>query len=180
MGYPLHVSVTGFFEASESQIVQLRQVIPEMVKRELRDAGEIAVGDVIATKTGYILFDMKAAAISNFAQRLGEMTARQLGLHIRPKNVNHISLACNRPDEATREKIRTLFEPPEGEDDREVRQAYETATFDLVLSRLVARSSFERFAEDGPHQFMEVTRIRLDQGCQQRPQASGLVSQLRS
>lgn len=160
--YPLHVSVTGFFEASAGQIRQLIHVIPEMIVRELRDVGEISVGEVICTKTGYILFDMKAAAVANFAQRLGETSARQFGLHIRPKAVNHISLACNRPSEEVREKIRNVYEPTDsGEAGDLIRETQASATFDLVLSRLISRSSFERFAEDGPHKFAEVARIPL-------------------
>lgn len=159
--YPLHVSVTGFFEASESQVNQLKGVIIDMLSRELRESGAIAVGQVICTKTGYVLYDMNAAAITNFAQRLGEASARNLGLHIRPKAVNHISLACNRPDEAVREKLRALYEPPDEGVALAMREAHDSATFDLVLSRLVARSSFERFAEDGPHQFAEFARIPL-------------------
>jgi len=163
--YPLHVSVTGFFEASEFQIRRLRDVIPEMLQRELKDAGGPTIGKVICTKTGYVLFDMQASAITNFSQRLGEVSSRQCGLHIRPKAVNHISLACNRPEEAIREKIRRIFEAPEDAMDdasRLIRETRDGAEFDLVISRLLARSSFERLSEDGPHKFTEVVRIPLN------------------
>jgi len=161
--YPLHVSVTGFFEASEGQVQQLKALIHDMLQREIRDSGGVTVGKVICTKTGYILFDTKAVAITNFAQRLGEVSARQLGLHIRPKAVNHISLACNRPEEGIREKIKAIYEPPETEVEacQRVKDLVSSGKFDLVLSRLLARSSFERFAEEGPHKFLEVTRIPL-------------------
>merc|ERR1712050_415880 len=147
--------------ASDEQIKQLTNLIHEMLQRELRDSGGVTVGQVICTKTGYILIDTKAVGITNFAQRLGEVSARQLGLHIRPKAVNHISLACNRPEEAIREKIKAIYVPPESEVEeyQRVTEIVASGKFDLVLSRLLARSSFERFAEEGPHKFLEVTRI---------------------
>merc|ERR1712176_593488 len=117
------------------------------------------VGNVICTKTGYVLFDMQASAITSFSQRLGEKSARELGLNIRPKAVNHISLACNRPEEDIRDKIKAIYEPQDGELEGPVRDIYQSATFDLVLSSLLHRSSFERMAEDGPHRFREVARI---------------------
>jgi len=158
--YPLHVSVTGFFEAYQSQVTALAEAMKQELHKEMEDSQKVAVGKVICTKTGYVLFDLQAKAVTAIAQRLGERSSRELGVHIRPKAVNHISLACNRPDEETREKIKAIYEPQEDEPGgAEILEAYATASFDLVLSRLIIRSSFERMAEDGPHKFTEVIRL---------------------
>mmetsp|Transcript_120231 Transcript_120231/g.268726 ORF Transcript_120231/g.268726 Transcript_120231/m.268726 type:complete len:452 (-) Transcript_120231:62-1417(-) len=163
--YPLHVSVTGFFEAPSSEIARLVVLMEELLAKELSTAGRVTVGKVITTKTGYVLFDMQAVAIHGFSQRLGELSMRALnGVSIRPKAVNHISLACDRPDEEVRERIRRIYDPDaiaevDPESAAQVREAYSSPSFDLVLSKLLKRSSFERMEEDGPHSFEEVARI---------------------
>jgi hypothetical protein len=151
--YPFHVSVTGHFESHAHQI----RPLVSMMRDVLADGGKkkVEVGNVICTKTGYVLYDMSASSIQEFAQRLGERSARELDVFIRPKSVNHISLACDRPDEEVREKVKEIYTPTH---DVHI-EAMQNATFDLVLSRLLKRSSFERFAEDGPHAFVEVVRI---------------------
>lgn len=79
---------------------------------------------------------------------------------IRPKAVNHISLASNRDDPEVRERIRRIFEPgPHDDGGAEAMDACKNASFDLVLSRIVHRSTFEKFAEEGGHRFLEVARI---------------------
>ncbi|CAK0797404.1 unnamed protein product [Prorocentrum cordatum] len=55
--YPLHVSVTGFFEATQSQLGPLRRMLHELLQSELQGTSErIRVGEVICTSTGYVLF----------------------------------------------------------------------------------------------------------------------------
>lgn len=157
--YPLHVSVTGFFEAPSFTIRPLVTLMRALLHQCEEEADEVTVGNVICTKTGYVLFDMKAAAITSFSQRLGERSARELNVHIRPKAVNHISLACDRHDEDSRENIKSIYEGTYiGE---VVEDLTQSAKFDIVLSRLLARSSFERLAEDGPHAFAELARLSL-------------------
>ncbi|CAE8589137.1 unnamed protein product, partial [Polarella glacialis] len=161
--YPLHISVSGFFEATGNLVPDLVAGMRELLTRELRKDHRIETGKVICTKTGYVLFDMQAPAITNFSQNLNTWSEETLGVHIRPKAVNHISLACNRPDPASRENIRAIYEPsvddPTGS---ECAAALKTATFDLVLSKLLQRASFENFERDGPHTFQEIARIRVE------------------
>lgn len=154
--YPLHVSVTGFFEADTAQIQPLVAGMKELLWCEAEEQQSISVGKVLSTPSGYVLFDMKAPSLTRFAQRLGFWSSSTLGVHIRPKAVNHISLASNRPEEDVREAIRSLYDP---EGNKTFEEVYLQAQFDLVLSRLVLRSSFEQFVEDGPHRFEEVCRI---------------------
>lgn len=158
--YPLHVSVTGFFEVTGNNIRPLVTGMQQLLQAQLSENSTITVGKVICTETGYVLFDMKAPAVTLFAQNLNSWSIQQLGLAIRPKAVNHISLASNRPDEAIRERIRRIFEPgPDEDGGAEATEAAKNASFDLVLSRLVQRATFEKFEEEGGHRFLEVARI---------------------
>lgn len=158
--YPIHVSVTGFFEARQPQIDALLRMAEGLLQAELRAAGLVRVGKVICTDTGYVVFDMQAQAIRNFVKRLEERCQKELELPIRAKAVNHISLACERNDQTLRENIRSIYEPAkDSSEGSEACAAHDSARFDLVLSRLVRRSSFERMAEDGPHKFVEVARL---------------------
>eukprot|EP00927_Polykrikos_kofoidii_P049209 TRINITY_DN43304_c0_g1_i1.p1 TRINITY_DN43304_c0_g1~~TRINITY_DN43304_c0_g1_i1.p1 ORF type:complete len:1767 (-),score=274.93 TRINITY_DN43304_c0_g1_i1:68-5302(-) len=156
--YPLHISATGFLEIEEDKVERLVKLMQEIVQAELSSGKQVTVGKVICTETGYVLYDINAPAICSFSKKLVERSSRELDVYIRPKNVNHISLACNHPEPASREAIRAIFEP-EGDD--AMKKAVGSATFDLVLSRLERRSSCEALAEHGPHKFTVMTRIPL-------------------
>jgi hypothetical protein len=158
--FPPHVPVTGFFEAQHSQADSLVRIMKELLfdLQSHQGADNVQVGKVICTSTGYVLFDVQATAIKKFfLKRLEERSMRELGLCIRSKQVNHISLAANRPDEASRENIRAVYDPPFQE--KPVSEACASACFDVVLSQLLSRSSFERLEEDGPHKLTEVARL---------------------
>jgi len=154
--YPLHVSVTGFFEATGSSMRPLMTGMQELLQKALSHDARLEVGEVICTSTGYVLYDMIAPQLKNFSEELKRWSTEELGLSIRPKAVNHISLACDRKDEATREKIRAIFDSGRHESGG---KSMKSGTFDLVLSRLLQRGSFEKFDEVGPHRFLEVSRI---------------------
>jgi hypothetical protein len=157
--YPLHVSVTGFFEVTGNNIRPLVTGMQQLLQAQLSENSTITVGKVICTDTGYVLFDMKAPAVTSFAQNLNSWSTQTLGLAIRPKAVNHISLASHRPDEAVRERIRRIFEPALEAEGADAVEAAKTASFDLVLSRLVQKKKFDTFEEEGGHRFLEVARI---------------------
>jgi len=162
--YPFHVSVTGFFEAAKTDIMQLVDMMMEDLSTELAVSARITVGNVVCTETGYVLYDMNAPAIASFAQRLGERAQRELGMQVRPKAVNHISLASDRREEVLRESIKTYFSPDTSEEGDRRRYVLRSATFDLVLSRVVNKSNWAKFDEDGPHRFAEVARLPVRQG----------------
>merc|ERR1712176_1532163 len=101
---------------------------------------------------------MNCPAIASFAQRVGERAQRELAINVRPKAVNHISLASDRKEEELRLAIKNLYEPA-GDAGERARGICDTATFDLVLSRLIRRASYDAYDERGPHEFSEVVRL---------------------
>jgi len=157
--YPLHASVTGFFEANPRCIQDFVSMMNQLLASELSAMSRVSVGEVICTKTGYVLLDIVAPSIAAFAVRLKEKAHHDFGIHIRPKAVNHISLACNRPHEETRLKMQENYSLSANGTGDEFREACASAQFDIVLSKLLRRSAFEALAKDGPHSFEEVVRI---------------------
>jgi hypothetical protein len=152
--YPLHVSVTGFFEATRPCIDKVVSMLSEIISEELseiRNNEAVMAKEVLSVNAGYVLMDLEAPSITNFAKALS-LRAKDLGLNIRPKSVNHISLAMGRPDAEQRRQIQDMYasDPDSLKKD---------ATFDLVLSRRTFRGSFERLDVDGAHQFKEVARV---------------------
>jgi len=171
--YPLHISVTGFFEATREQVEGVVENMRDELAKELgRGPGTrpVVVGEVVSTPTGYVLLDVQSPCVTSFARRLQARAAQDHDVQIRPKRVNHVSLAADRPSDEARQKIVDIYVPSSSshddgalcglEEGETLRQVYEEASFDLVLSRLLQRSSFERFTEDGRgHSFVEVVRI---------------------
>jgi hypothetical protein len=158
--YPLHISATGFLEIEVSLIPRLVQIMKDILVEEFTETSRVTVGRVICTPTGYVLFDIVAPAISGFSRKLADRSQKELEVTIRPKAVNHISLACSRNSEAVRDDIKRIYEPEAGNSGAEMLQAVSSgAPFDLVLSRLLRRSSFEAWAREGPHKFAEVARL---------------------
>eukprot|EP00931_Biecheleriopsis_adriatica_P041481 TRINITY_DN23702_c0_g2_i1.p1 TRINITY_DN23702_c0_g2~~TRINITY_DN23702_c0_g2_i1.p1 ORF type:complete len:1742 (+),score=437.49 TRINITY_DN23702_c0_g2_i1:785-5227(+) len=158
--YPLHISVTGFFEAPESIIRRLVTGMQDLLRQSDQVADSaLEVRKVVCTSSGYVLYDVHAPSISHFSRSLNTWS-KDLGLNIRSKAVNHISLACDRNEAVLREKVGAIFEGSLEEDGgAEFRDARRTATFDLVLSRLLHKATFHNFAQEGPHRFLEVARI---------------------
>jgi len=151
--YPLHVSVTGFFESNKPTIQAVAQAMRETLSEELSEIREQAVEalDILSVNAGYVLQDLKAPAITCFAKSLSAR-CKDLGVTVRPKAVNHITLAMARPDAEVRRKIQDIYAT-------DVDKLKSQATFDVVLSRRTFRGSFDRIDVDGPHQFKEVARI---------------------
>jgi hypothetical protein len=54
--YPLHVSVSGFFEATRRDILQLVDMMIEDLAKELSISARVKVGKVICTTSGYVLY----------------------------------------------------------------------------------------------------------------------------
>jgi len=96
--------------------------------------------------------DLEAPAITAVAKTVSLRTKDYLGFSIRPKAVNHISLAMSRPDAEQRRQIQDMY----ASDPDCLRNG---ATFDLVVSRRTFRGAFDRLDSDGPHQFKEVSRV---------------------
>jgi hypothetical protein len=154
--YPLHVSVTGFFETNKAGIQQLIGIVEEVLSEELSELrGQecVQVREVLSVNAGYVLQDLSAPSISAFAKTLSGRCQQEIGLDkIRGKNVNHISLAMGRPDPELRRKIQDIYADDPG-------NLKSKATFDIVVSKRIFRGSIDKMEEDGPHQFKEVFRI---------------------
>lgn len=151
--YPLHISVTGFFETTRGKVDQLIALIFELLSEELsemRGSEPVAVKECLSVAAGYVLQDVEAPCITAMANTLS-LRAKELGISIRGKAVNHISLAAGRDSPELRAQIQDHYCENE-----EIRSG---ATFELVLSRRYFRSSFDRLELDGPHGFKEVARI---------------------
>jgi serine/threonine protein kinase len=154
--YPLHTSVTGFFAATKSNIEKLVSLMHEIVSEEMiemRGRDLVIAKEILSVNAGYVLQDVEAPAITAFANSLS-LRSKDLGLNIRPKAVNHVSLAMGRPDPEQRRQIQDMYasEPENWQNG---------ASFEIVLSRRIFRGSFDRLEVDGPHQFKEVTRIAI-------------------
>lgn len=174
--YPPHVTVTGFFTATQQQAAEvcalasreLAACIPGCSAGAAREAGSalepsvaeweveaatVALSQVLATEGGgYVLIDVAAPAVAALAAALAEK-APSLGVHLRPKAVRHLSLASGRtPDEQTR--IRCIYQALPS-----IRGA---GAWDFVISRLIERSNVERLEKYGlAHKFEEVLRVPL-------------------
>merc|ERR1711972_180892 len=102
----------GFFESSKVDIDSLLALIQEIVSEELselRDCETVMVKDCLSVNAGYVLWDIVAPAITSIAKSLSLRAKDQIGLNIRPKAVNHISLAMGRPDPEMRRKIQDAY-----------------------------------------------------------------------
>lgn len=157
--YPFHVSVTGFFKSTPDKVGRLVEMMTHLLGDSLAhvDVDPVAVTHFLGTADGYVLIDVRSAVIRDLAKKLSEQAAAELGLKIRPKEVNHISVASERLDHEERGEIQELY-------DSDVASCREGATFDLVLSRLVRRSSFAKLAQDGSHKFAEFARLPVVAG----------------
>lgn len=105
---------------------------------------------MVSTDTGHVLLDISALGVPEFAIALAERV-KPFGVHLRPKAVRHLSLASRRHVHE-QERIAELHtEVPFG-----------PCVVDIVVSRLVQRSSIQRLQENGQvHGFCELLRIRF-------------------
>lgn len=147
--YPLHVSVTGFFRATRLQLVQARSLLSELFSAGARNL-HIEGHKIVVTSDGYVLIDVHAPGVAELA-RVFASRAADIGMHVRPKDVRHLSLASGRsPEEQLR--VKEFFSGvPLG-----------AFGMDLVLARLVRRASVpEASAAAAAHDFVEELRLPL-------------------
>lgn len=170
--YPPHVSVTGFFKATQRQAQELcaltvRELISAAARR--RRSGQsgggwekepeghsVKVKRVISTEGGHVILDVAAPAVAELACTLAEQAA-SIGLHVRPKDVRHLSIAADR-DAKERDGIAKLHEDIDFNCD---------CGWNLVVSRLLFRSDVETLRTDGtPHLFCDLLRFPVTQALQ--------------
>mmetsp|Transcript_28082 Transcript_28082/g.70505 ORF Transcript_28082/g.70505 Transcript_28082/m.70505 type:complete len:332 (-) Transcript_28082:241-1236(-) len=182
--YPPHVSVTGFFKATQNQAAEICAIISTELAAALAPAALplnhegssgradassecVKVQQVVTTEGGHVLLDVVAPLITSFAQVLAKQAAC-VGVHVRPKAVRHLSLASGRSPEQ-RAGIARLYEGI----------VVGGCCWDLVVSRLLFRSDLEKLRRDGDtHAFEEVLRVKLP--CAAKAQGESLPGALMS
>eukprot|EP00747_Dinoflagellata_sp_TGD_P146145 gnl/TRDRNA2_/TRDRNA2_176658_c0_seq3.p1 gnl/TRDRNA2_/TRDRNA2_176658_c0~~gnl/TRDRNA2_/TRDRNA2_176658_c0_seq3.p1 ORF type:complete len:434 (+),score=67.13 gnl/TRDRNA2_/TRDRNA2_176658_c0_seq3:66-1304(+) len=148
--YPPHVSVTGFFTATEEQAAGVCEVLGKLLSLAAPGSLVVEILRALVTDDGHVLLDVRAAGIANLAERLSaEMKPK--GVNVRPKDVKHMTLAKGR-SQLERERIVELF--------RDVMVG--PCDCDLVVARLRSRSDVRRMCSCGEaHGFDELMRLRL-------------------
>lgn len=184
--YPPHVSVTGFFEATQKQAANVCKIVATELAAVLApaalppdhksiDGGAdtrsecVKVQQVVTTEGGHVLLDVVAPLISNFAQVLSTQAALA-GVHVRPKTVRHLSLASGKSPEQ-RVGIARLYED----------LLVGGCCWDLVVSRLSFRSDVEQLQTGGSmHVFEELLRLKVPCAAKamNEPAPNTLMSQI--
>jgi len=176
--YPPHITVTGFFPATQRQATQVCALAAAELERlvaakpgcpvpaaekplELCEEAQacpecspsVDLLQVLATDRGYVLVDVQAPGMASLGKALAEKACAHELPHLRPKSVRHISLASGRS----------------AEEQAGVLQIYRAALplgaagpWDLVVSQLLVRADPERLRFGGEaHHFQELMRLPL-------------------
>jgi len=169
--YPPHVTVTGFFRASDEQAARVCELAAELAasaslavrsegSREEKAEGQtsdLAEGRrdvqllrVLSTDSGHVIADVVAFSVACLAAALAEK-ARAFGVQLRPKAVRHLSLASGRGSEEQASILSVYGALPLG-----------GGPWDLVVSKLVEKSELACLRQTGQmHQFKELLRLPL-------------------
>jgi len=149
--YPPHVSVTGFFRATKAQAAQLGLLLVDLVAEGSRTTRfHIEGRKIILVSNGHVLIDVHAPEVAELARAFACKAASH-GVHVRPKDVRHLSLASGRSADVQILTQEVFSGVPFGHYD-----------MDLVLARLVHRASPAGLTADAvAHQFSEELRLPL-------------------
>lgn len=149
--YPVHISVTGFFWATEAQAEGISRALQRLVEQSAPESLCIDVQHIAAIeKDGYVIILVSAPGIKEMADELPTLP-EAAGLHLRPKRLSHMSLAKGRSPEQ-QEQIMQSFEKVQSG----------PSPMDLVFYRLMKRSDVKEFTDNGTaHQFHELFRLQL-------------------
>mmetsp|Transcript_50430 Transcript_50430/g.100338 ORF Transcript_50430/g.100338 Transcript_50430/m.100338 type:complete len:333 (+) Transcript_50430:149-1147(+) len=149
--YPAHISLSGYFRATEAQAEGISRVLQRLVEERTPKSLCTTVRHTAATENdGYVILLVSAPGVKEIADELPTLP-EAAGLHLRPKRLSHMSLAKGRSPEQ-QQQIMQLFE----------RVQSGPAPMDLVFYRLMKRSDVQEFTHNGtPHQFQEVFRSPL-------------------
>lgn len=177
--YPPHITVTGFFTATQCQAAEVCALASEQLKslaagsapsvaemqQSLGGSGqkkeeapahttysaEVEMLQVMSTDTGYVLVDVEAPGMACFAKSLAEK-ARALGVNLRPKAVRHVSLAAGRGSDEQAGIMSVYKAMP--------MPAFDA--WDLVVSQLLVKSDLGSLQRDGKaHHFQEIMRTPM-------------------
>lgn len=163
--YPPHVSVTGFFKATQKQAKELCSILNTefsgavaqsnlraFVQNDGADESErsVKVNKLLTTDDGHVLLDVAAPMVAEVATNLAGQAAR-IGVHIRPKKVRHLSIASGRSVEE-QAGIARIHEDLD----------FGHCGWNLVVSRLLFRSDVETLHREGkPHAFGDLLQLPM-------------------
>eukprot|EP00927_Polykrikos_kofoidii_P035457 TRINITY_DN30004_c0_g1_i1.p1 TRINITY_DN30004_c0_g1~~TRINITY_DN30004_c0_g1_i1.p1 ORF type:complete len:296 (-),score=43.35 TRINITY_DN30004_c0_g1_i1:164-1006(-) len=157
--YNPHVSVTGFFKATESEAALLCDETSRLLPVAPGESHGVRLGEILTTGDGHVLLDVTALGVAQFAKTLA-VRASELGLLLRPKNVNHISLSAGRPVDE-QHQVAELYRVFLGDRLRELPRG--CCSMDLVVAKLERRSTVQMLREHGQaHVFSEIMRRPLN------------------
>lgn len=165
--YPPHVSVTGFFSANAQEASELCIVLEALLARYVcSNPPPAELRNILSTPDGHVLIDVAVPGLALLAADFA-CQAKSLGVAVRPKAVRHLSLASRRTA-SDQSKIMELHG----------NLWIGTTQLDLVLSKLIRRSSVENLEKHGQvHNFEELLRLPLAAGSPpQRPKNRPLFS----
>lgn len=126
------------------------QSTPDLSLHAKKQIDVVSVKRFLTTDDGYVLMDLESGFLRNimadFTKTCGD---------IRPKKVNHITLARDRFDESEKEAIKDLWQTE-----------FEKANLHylewrIVVYELVERVPFEDLPTRGPHHLAEVLSIPM-------------------
>lgn len=116
----------------------------------------VVCGDVVATETGYVIQDVASPFVRAVTEELAAVVAASLGICMRPKLVNHITLANDRGSDV-RAGMRDIYQG--GLAEALKRQG--PGDWEVVMLELVQRSSLPEYHTKGPHKLKTILRLPL-------------------
>lgn len=155
--YEPHVSVTGFFQATQSQadgFVDDAAALAKSLSGGDGKAAIIEIRDSVSTDDGHVILDIFAPGVASLARALA-VRAGATGMKVRAKAVRHLSLASGR-NVAEQQRIDQIYRGiPRG-----------ALQMDLVVAKLLQRSDLDDLRSKGKaHIFAEVLRVPLTGGA---------------
>jgi len=157
--YPPHITVTGFFAATTEEAAEVCTLAEKELANRCRGKGStdgdplVVLSQVLATEaSGYVLVAVHAPKVAAFADVLARSVFASAGVQLRPKAVQHVSLASSRSS-AEQAQIQGIYQnlPVLG-----------VGAWDFVVSRLLERSDVKQLEECGrAHRFQELLRVPL-------------------
>lgn len=172
--YSPHVSMTGFFEATLEEAVNLGWTLKSFMKniftrtafmnsvRHIKSPdrcapGMVQLGRVISTDDGYVILDLDSGILPDVMREFVAM----VDVKMRAKRINHMTLAKDR-SAMEREALKRIWES-------NLAKANFTADWRVVVYELIEKVPESDFSIRGPHRLMEVISIPLGISKERRP-----------
>lgn len=162
--YECHVSMTGFFQIEqEHQIQKLKNMLEVILQREICSSPELdmcplLVRDKITDLPAHLLLPVTVS--DDYRQRifkLAEEAGEKLHINIRPKRINHISLAYW--DEKEEKDCTKLFEMIKSAADSYFLQYHDISSCSSEPWHIVLyQRTFKNEVVGGQHRFKEISR----------------------